>query len=91
MTDRPDILRERAARARQHARTLLLDAAVPRLLAYADELDALAATIEAGQPADYDHAPKHLSPILPTGLLRPLTPSPPAHATAPAVDGPGRS
>ena len=61
MTDRPDILRERATRARLYARTLMLDAAGPPLLAYADELDALATAVEAGQPADYDqdHAPKH--------------------------------
>ena len=54
MTDRSDILRERAVRARYHAGALMLDDAGPRLLACADELDALAKAIEAAQPASHD-------------------------------------
>src|SRR5215469_3564777 len=51
LTDQSDQLRKRAARARQHARDLsFFDEAAPRLLAYADELDALADRIEAGKP-----------------------------------------
>ena len=40
--DRPTELRARAARARNYAQFLINDSASPRLLAYADELDALA-------------------------------------------------
>jgi hypothetical protein len=46
LTDQPDELRERAARVRQHAATFMHDSVGPKLLAYADELDALAKAIE---------------------------------------------
>lgn len=41
-------LRALAVRARRHARDLLFDEAVPKLLAFADELDARADAIERG-------------------------------------------
>jgi hypothetical protein len=41
-------LRARAARVRRHARNLLSDEAVPRLLAFAEELDDRAKAIERG-------------------------------------------
>jgi hypothetical protein len=46
--DPPRELRERATRVRRYAQSLLNDEASPRLLAYADELDALAEAAEAG-------------------------------------------
>jgi hypothetical protein len=45
--DSPKELRERAARVRRYAQSFN-DVASPRLLAYADELDALAKTAEDG-------------------------------------------
>ena len=47
-TESPLELRARAVRVRRHARDLLFDEAVPRLLAFADELDARADAIERG-------------------------------------------
>ena len=47
LTDPPNKLRERAGRARLHAIALIMDDASPRLLAYANELDALADKIDA--------------------------------------------
>ena len=44
----PPELRAFAARVRRHARNLLSDEAVPRLLAFAEELDARADAIEHG-------------------------------------------
>jgi hypothetical protein len=47
-TQTPPELRAFAARVRRHARNLLSDEAVPRLLAFAEELEARAKAIERG-------------------------------------------
>lgn len=47
-TQSPLELRARAALVRRHARNLLFDEAVPRLRAFAEELDARAEAIERG-------------------------------------------